>query len=226
MQHDGGRHSLVVVVDNGKEDGSCLEAADFGHLGNMFVFERQAVDAGRVQGLRLVGGLVVGDHFLAAAGVAGQGEAGERVGSRDDAHPDERGSAGDETGRVAAGVGDPVAGRDGGALVGGELREAVSPAVGSAVGGGSVDDADAGVIDQRDGLDGACVGQAQEDDVRPVEEFAALFVVVALVFVDAHQFQVVPGADPVKNLQAGGAALSVYVYFCFAHAESLDFFEY
>ena len=190
----------------------------------MLVLQGQAVDAGRVKGLRLVGGLVIRDHFLAAAGIAGQGEAGERVGSRDDAHPDQRSCAGDESCRVAAGIGDPVAGCDGGALVGGELREAVGPAVGSAVRGGSVDDADVRVIDQRDGLDGACVGQAQEDDVRRVEEFAALFVVVALVLVDAHQLQVLPGADPVKNLQAGGAALSVYVYFCFAHAEFLDFF--
>ena len=72
MQHNCGRHSLVVVVDYGQENGRGLEAADFDHFRDVFVLERQAVDAGRVEGLSLVGRLVIRDHLLAAAGIAGQ----------------------------------------------------------------------------------------------------------------------------------------------------------
>ena len=58
----------------------------------------------------------------------------------------------------------------------------------------------------------------QENDVRRVEEFAALLVVVALVLVDPHQFQIRARSDPVKDLKACGPCLSVDVYFGLAHS--------
>ena len=103
VQHNGGRHSLVVIVDYGQENGRCLEAADFDHFRDVFVLERQAVDAGRVEGLCLVGRLIIRDHLLAAAGITGQGEAGERVENRHNSHSDQRCSAGDAGQRTAPG---------------------------------------------------------------------------------------------------------------------------
>ena len=72
VQHDGRRHALVVVVNDGQEDRRRLEAADFGHLGDMLVLQGQPVDAGRIERLRFVGRLIIRDHLLAAAGIPGE----------------------------------------------------------------------------------------------------------------------------------------------------------
>ena len=127
---------------------------------------------------------------------------------------------------MAAGVGNSAAARDGCALVSGQLRETVGPAVSSAVCRGSVNDANVRIVDQRDRFSRAGVGQAQENNVRRVQEFAPLFVVVALVLVDPHQLEILPRSDPVKNLKACSTGLAVDVYLCLTHSEVPRFFEF
>ena len=124
---------------------------------------------------------------------------------------------------MAAGIGDPVTRRDGRALLSAQLRKAVGPAVRSAVRRGGVDDAHIRVVDQRNSFPRTVIRQAQEYDVRRVEEFAPLIRIMALVLVDPHQFQVLPRSDPVKNLKAGRSCLSVYVNFGSAHFVFLVF---
>ena len=117
---------------------------------------------------------------------------------------------------MAAGIGDAVAVRDRLALVRAEFGIAVGPVVAGPVGSGGIDHPHVGVVDQGDRLARAVVRQAQEDDVRGVQETAALLVVVPLVLIDPQQLQIISGSDPVVDLQAGRPALPVNVYPCSA----------
>ena len=121
---------------------------------------------------------------------------------------------------MAAGIGDPLAVGDGIALLSGELRKPVGPVIVCAVGGRGIDYAHIGIVDQRDRFAGSVIGKTQKDNVRGIDKFPPLIVVVPLVLVDPQEFQIIPCPDPVKNLQTGRAALSVDVYFCFAHVIS------
>ena len=211
LQHDGGRHALVVVIDHRQEDGSLCKTAVHLHLGKVLVREREAVDAGCIEHGRAVRILIGCNHLLASAGIAREREARERVVRRHDARLHERGRNGDEARGVAAGVGDALRRCDRLTLTRAQLGEAVGPARCGAVGGGGVDDAHVGVLDKQYRLACTVVGQAEEHHVGGVDEAAALLGVVALVLVDAEQLEVAAVADAPGDLQSRGAALPVDV---------------
>jgi hypothetical protein len=141
---------LIEGGDDGIENGGLGEAGVHAHLGEVLVHEGEGVGAGALKGGGAWRGLVVGDHFFAAAAVAGEGEAGDGVVGGEKAALDKGADGEGEGGGVAAGVGDALGGADGGAEGGAELGHAVGPALGDAVRGGGVDDAGAGVRDQGD----------------------------------------------------------------------------
>ena len=62
-----------------------------------------------------------------------------------------------------------------------------------------------GVLNQGHSLAGRGVGQAQKHQIRRVETLFALGGVLALLLVDEEKLDVLPGGQPVIDLQAGGA---------------------
>ena len=121
---------------------------------------------------------------------------------------------------MAAGVGHPLGLDNGLPVLGGELREAVIPAGGRAVGGGGVDDPGVGVVDHGHRLPGGVIRQAEENQVGGVEALFPLRRVLALFLVDEQQLNVLPGGQAVVNLQAGGAFPAVDEYHRFHASRS------
>ena len=178
----------------------------------MLVGLAEAVHPGRVQQRGPVRRLVLRDHLFPAAGIAGQGEAGERQICGDQSRVRQRAHEGDKAAGVAAGVGDQARGPDPFPLSR-ELRESVHPAGAGAVGRGGVDHPGVGIFQPADGLLGRRVGQAQERDVRFVERFAAAILILALFLRQGKQGEIPPPGQALKDAQAGGARTSVYEYF-------------
>ena len=107
-----------------------------------------------------------------------------------------------------------AAGGDRGPLLLRQLRKSVYPSGTDPVRRGGIDHPDGGVLDQGDGLPGSVIGQAEENDVRSVQEFSPLLPVVSFIFIDPEQGQVLSFSDPFIDLQPCGPALSVYIYSC------------
>ena len=181
------------------------------------------IEAGGVQQRAAVRGLVLGDHLLAPAGVAGEGEAGDGIVPGQNPQFGERGGGGQKTGGVAAGVGHPIGELDALALAGQQLGNAVYPALGGAVGGGGVDDPGLGVVNQGDRLFGSGVRQAEEHQVGLVQKLSAFLQVLALVLVNEQQLDVVPAAQALVDLQAGGALFPVNIYLGSIHTMILPY---
>ena len=181
--------------------------------------EVQPIDPGAVQRPALLA-LIFRDHLLAAAGVTGEGEAGQGVVLWEHPHGRQGVDAGDEAGGVTAGVADPLALADQRAVELGQLRKAVGPVLRGAVGSGGVDDAGRRILHHAYRLPGSVVRQAQKHQVRFVEEFLPLRRVLALILVDEQQLNVRPGRQTIVNLEAGGALLAVNIYLGF-HGASL-----
>ena len=211
VQGHCGSHALVVVIHDGREHRGLFQAAELLHLRQVLVGLGQAVEAGAVKALCLLRRLVLGDHFLPAAGVAGEGEAAQVRVRGQQPRLNQRRDNGDEPRGVAAGVGHISGPRDGLPLAGPQLREAVDPARRRPVGGGCVDHPGAGALRQGHGLHSRRVRQAQKHDVRFRHQPFPFARVLPLRLVDQQQADVVPRRQPVIDLQAGGAVLSVDV---------------
>ena len=214
-------HAGVVICDDGREERGLLQAGDDPHLREVLVLLGQAVEARGIERGVAHFALILRDHLLAAAAVASQREAAQHGVGRNDARVDQRPRDGDEARRVAAGVGDALARDDGLAHRRGELREAVGPALGRAMRGGGVDDARMVVLYEAHGLARRCVWQAEERDVRGVDQPGALRGVLAQRGVDGQQLDVRPPAEALKDAQAGRALAAVDVNLWFHAACSL-----
>ena len=215
VQRHGGCHALVVVIHNGGEHRRLCQAADLLHLRQVLVVLPQAVEAGTVKGFPLLRRLVLGDHLLAAAGVAGEGEAAEVRVRRQHPRLHQRGRDGDKARGMAPGVGHVFGLGDGLPLALFQLREAVDPARRRPVGGGGVDDPGVGALRQGHRLHGRRIRQAEEHDVRCRHQLFPLRRVLPLVLVDQQQVDIAPRCQPVVDLQARGAVFSVDVDFGF-----------
>ena len=149
------------------------EPGDLCHLRQVLVLLREAVLAGGIERRRAALGLIIGDHALAAAGIAGEGVAGEQRVRRQGPRLYQRLHQGYEAAGVAAGTGHAPAVYHRLAVLRRELREAVRPAGGDAVGGGGVHHAHVGGLDHGHGLAAGLVWQAEDGDVAAVEGLAA-----------------------------------------------------
>ena len=206
MRDAGGDHALLEVPDRGQEDGRRVELAVEGHLRQVLVVEVEAV---RAPGLVVVR-LVDLRELLAAAAVAGDGAAGEARRRLEEAGVDQGARQRDEARRVAPGVRAAGGSGDAAALRRVELGEAVLPGRVRAVRGGGVDDLDVvAVVDERHGLDGRVVGQAEHDGVRAVDRRLARGRVLARDRVDGHDLDPRVRAQAVEHLEARRAGLAV-----------------
>jgi hypothetical protein len=189
----------------------------------MLVRQAQAIEAERDLGVgRRRGVLELGDHRLAAAGIAGDAVDGEGPVRRRQPGLDERPHQGDEAGRPAARIGDPARDPDHLALAAGHFREAIGPVRRGAVGGGGVDDAHAGAFDQGHGLARRLVRQAEDHRVGGVEQLAARLDVLAALGGDGHDLQVAPAGQPLADLDAGGPGLAIDEHLGHGSAPSAD----
>ena len=175
------------------------------HLRHVLVRELEPVDSERLD----AGLLVDGDQLLAAAGIARDAKHdGGRIGAHD-AGVDQRPQQRDGAGRVAARIGDAVGVEQLLALVLGQLRKAVGPAVGHAIRRRGVDHDRVGIADGGHQFLGRRVGQAQHGDVGRLGDLGALAQVLAVGQRQFEQFDVRPVLEPVEDLQPGGAVLAV-----------------
>ncbi len=90
-----------------------------------------------------------------------------------------------------------------------QLRQAEDPVGLGTMRRAGVDETGFGVRDQRGGLFGGGIRQAQEGDVGGVEQAGAFGAVFALVGVDAQHLHVTAGGEVFMDAQAGGAFLTV-----------------
>ena len=110
-------------------------------------------------------------HFLAAAGITGEGERRELFVLCDYPSADKRLDKGNEARGVAAGVRDALRLRDCSAAAG-EFGEAVFPAVRRAMRGRGVDDDGVRALDERDRLYCRRIGKAEKGDIAGVQRVA------------------------------------------------------
>ena len=92
MQHDGGSHAFIIVIHDRHEDRCIRKACYLLHLRDMLMLKGEPIDARGGELLLAAFRLVLGDHLLAAARIAGEGIACDRVVRRKNPHADERGS--------------------------------------------------------------------------------------------------------------------------------------
>ena len=119
---------------------------------------------------------------------------------------------GDESAGVAARVSDPVT--DGDLLTQAvEFGESIIPARLGSVGGGGVDDGCVAVYQLRR-LDGRGVRQAEERDIRSVQDLFPGCFVLSQLRREAQDLQFRPVGQTLMNPQAGGAGAAVYKNLC------------
>ena len=133
-------------------------------FGDVLVLQRQAVKLKRWS----AGVFVVGDHRLAAAGIAGHGVDRDRIIGRKKAGIDQRAQQPDAAGRVTTGIGDVLRPRDAIGLPRQHFRESVDPVGIDAVRGAGVQHFRRGVAQacgHGSGFFGRVVGQAEDHEV-------------------------------------------------------------
>ena len=218
MQQHRGTHALVYIPKNREKSGGMLQSGQLLHLRQVLVGETQGVRGRAVQPGVPVRVLILGNHLLPAAGVAGQRPAGQGVVRRDYAVLDQRSHTGQKPGGVATGVRHPLRRLDGLLLPLFQLRKAVHPIGMGAVGGGAVNHSGILVVDEGHRLHRGGVGQAEKDQISRVEEPSPLLCVLPLGRVDEEELNVLPLSQTVINLESCGTLLAVDVYLGPAHA--------
>ena len=214
-QGDGDLHAGIVVVHDGAEHRRGRQAGHRLHLGQVLVVQGQAVGPGGAVEGGAAAVLVFGDHFFAAAGIAGQAVAGEGVVRRDQPQLHQGPGQGDEARSMAPGHRHPAGGADGFPLAV-QLREAVHPPRRGAEGGGGVQHLDLPADPGQD-LPGGGVGQAEESKVRRIDDLGPGLQVFAAGLGDGEQLQLGPAGQPLGDPQAGGPGGAVDEYLA-AHA--------
>ena len=157
------------------------------------------------------GRLVVGNHLLAAARIAGQRKGAELLVRRDESAADERFDKGDESARMTAGVRDAL--RRGDAFAAAlQLGKPVLPRIVDTVGRRRVDDDCGRILNEADGVQGCGVGQAEKRDVRLVKRLTPRLDVFAQVFGKDDELKVLARRQALADAKASGASRTVYEY--------------
>ena len=207
MQRHRHLHAGVVVVHHGAEQRRAGKPAHRLHFRQVLVVQRQAVGAGAVQRAAAVAGGVLGDARLARPGIARQAvhRHGQVGGQKALLH--QRGHRHDEPGGVAprhrhAGGGAQLFP---GAV---QLRHAVHPAGGGAVGGGGVQHPHM-LVDERQDFPCRRVRQAQKRQVAAVDGRRTGGGILAVGLAEGHQRELRPRRQPFPDAQPGGAGGTV-----------------
>ena len=126
VQRHRHRQALVEVADDRHEQRLGGQPAVLLHFRHMLVLQRQRVGPRRRQA-RIAAALVLLDHLLAAARIAGDRSGRDRQRRGHDARVHQRAQQQDEGAGMAAGVGDALARTDARTLIGRQLGQAENP---------------------------------------------------------------------------------------------------
>ena len=194
------------------------QPADLLHLRQMLVGKAQAVALGGIQLAvgRAVGALILGDHLLAAAGVAGNAGAAEGIVLRGQTQLHQRAGDADKAAGIAAGHRHTIGILDL-LFLALQLREAVVPGGIGAEGGGGVQHLHVRAQQGHD-LFGSGIRQAEEGEVGRVDDLRALVHILAALCGNGKQLDLRALCQPVGNAQAGGAGGAINKNF---HAHAL-----
>ena len=215
MQFDSSGHTLVIIINNGKEDWIRRKTRYLLDLRQMLMLKIQSVDTGRCQFIGTVFIFIISDHLLTAAGITGQGEGCERVVPGQNFELDQRRCAGNDASCVTAGVCQALRRTDSFSLLAREFREAVGPVIVRSVRCRCINHADIRIFNQGYRLAGTIIWQAKEYNVCRIQELLTFLEIVSLIFINAEEFEVIPLSDSVIDLKTGSAGLTVNVDFCF-----------
>ena len=100
---------------------------------------------------------------------------------------------------------------DGLLLTAAKFGEPVYPSGSDPVGGGGIDGPDGGIFNQRDGLYGRCIRQAQKYQIRRIQQLFPLGGILSLRFVYEQQVDIAACGKAVIDLETSGAVLAVNV---------------
>ena len=179
------------------------------HLIQVAVVHPQSIQAGGRKSRIPARVLKLGNHLFSPTGVARNREAGHRVVRRQHPQFHQRGCDGEKSGRMAPGIGYPLGEADALALAGEQFRKAVHPALCGPVGRGRVQQTGFGIFHQDGGLPCGLTGQAEQRQIRHVQQLLPLLHIPALLRVDEQQLQVVPPGQQGINLCPHHAAFSI-----------------
>ena len=208
MQRHRHQHALPIVADRRHEDRPPREPGVELRLRQVLVLEAEPIE---LEGRRSAA-FEVGDHRLAAAGIAAHRVDGHRIVIRHQAGVDQRPQQRDRAGRVAAGVRylprrpDPLR------LLRLELGEAVGPAGRDAMRGRSVQHLRrriAHAVDHRDSFARRRVRQAEDHQIHLLHQRALGGDVLALVRRDAFHRDVAQPLEPGQDAEPGRARFTV-----------------
>ena len=157
--------------------------------------------------------LVFRNHFLAAAGVSRQGDAGQRGVPGKHARRGQRGDQSDKSAGVTSGIGDPLGLGDFFSLSA-QFGKAVHPSVRRAVGGGGVDHGGGGILNERNGFPCRIIGQAQKSDVRRVQHLPSGPGILAERLGQSQKRYIGAIGQPIRDPKTGGAGAAVNKYLC------------
>ncbi len=207
VQRDRHQHALGEMADGGHEDRAPRQAAVRHDLGHVLVAEAERVE---FEGRRVTG-LVLCDHRLAAAGIAGDRVDRERRVGREPALIDQRPDQGDGARRVAAGVRHHARRPDRRLLPDRQFGKAVGPVRRGAMRGRGVEHLRAVRHrgDQRGGLAGGLVGQAQDDEIDLGQQRALGLDALAVGVGQALQHDIAASGEALPDAEPGGAGLAV-----------------
>ena len=168
--------------------------------------QRQRIRPAAGQPCGTVGGFVIGNHALAAAGVTGQACAGKPGRSRQQPGRDKRRRQRDEAGGVAARHRNPVGPRN--RFAPAKLGQAVDPAGCGAVCRRGIQQLD-GRVNQRHNLPRGRIGQTEEGKLAAVDRRSAGGRVLAGFAGQGDDLEVIPRGKPVGDPQPGCAGRTV-----------------
>mmetsp|Transcript_43481 Transcript_43481/g.114263 ORF Transcript_43481/g.114263 Transcript_43481/m.114263 type:complete len:370 (+) Transcript_43481:294-1403(+) len=204
----GHDHPLGKGADGWQEDGRPFEARVHAHLRQMLVIQVEAI---RPPGLVRIRTLEDADERLAATRVAGYGTGHKRRRRLQHSGIDERCSHRNEARGVAARVGDALGRRDALALLRAQLGKPVRPVWVGAMRSARIDQHGPIVVclDERSGLDGRCIRQAQDNGIGRVDGISASISILALVFGQSDEIDITAWAQSVAHLEASRSSFAV-----------------
>ena len=209
VEADGDFHAFEEVVHHRGKEGRFTEVAHFHDFRKVLMVLGKAVLPGRFE----VGSfffIVLGNHFLSAAAVAGEGEAVEGVVDGKDACMDQGVEDGNNAAGMAAWNGYFLRFGNGFFLVFGKFRESVYPVVVGTVGSGCVKDADRDILHSLYHFFRGSVGKAEEHEICFFCEGLNGGDIFSFIFRQMEEFYIFSFGHSVLKTEARGSRFTYH----------------
>ena len=173
----------------------------------------EAIDARCVQQLRPSFCLILRDHLLTAAGIAGQAVAAHRVVLRNHAHRHQRCRRRNEAGRMTARVRYTLTRANRRPLRFRQLWIAIGPVWIRPVCRRRIDHAHVRIINEGNRFSGTFIRQTEKYDICAVEILLPLIRIVPELLRNPQQFEILALTDTVIDLKSRRATLTIDINF-------------